>query len=92
MPTAEFRVTMVSGRVTENGGVAAPVEVPMISKVTNLLTTHSTPVKVMLAEPVVVTVNDEYVPIMFISDAVSVWPTVKLPRVVMFLPYQPSRL
>jgi hypothetical protein len=86
MPTAEFKVLMASGRVTENGGVAAPVAVPMISKVTNLLTTHLTPVKVMSAEPVVVTVNDEYVPIAFISAAPRIWPAVKFPRVVtMFL-------
>ena len=83
MPTAEFKLVIVSGKLTENGGVAAPVAVPMISKVTSLLTTHFAPVKVISAEPVVVTVNDDHVPIMFISDAVSVWPTVKLPRVVM---------
>ena len=83
MPTAEFRLFIVSGKLIENGGVAAPVAVPTISKVTILLSTHLAPVKVISAEPVVVTVNDDHVPIMFISDAVSVWPTVKLPRVVM---------
>jgi hypothetical protein len=54
------------------GGVAAPDEVPMISNTHNLLMTHFCPVKVMFAEPVVVTVNDDHVPMMFMSDAVSV--------------------
>ena len=59
MPTAEFTFCKVSGKFIENGGVAAPVEVPTISNVTILLSTHFVPVKVMFAEPVVVTVNDE---------------------------------
>ena len=83
MPTAEFTLLKVSGKFTENGGVAAPVAVPTISKVTSLFSTHFVPVKVMSAEPVAVTVNDEKVPMMFMSVLRSVWPTVKFPSVVM---------
>ena len=81
-PTAPLSDAIASGNVTVTGGVHAPVEVPMISNTHSLLMTHFCPVKVMFAEPVVVTVNDDQVPIKFMSLAVNVWPTTKLPRVV----------
>lgn len=75
-------VAIASGSVTVTGGVHAPVAVPIISKTHSLLMTQDWPVKVMLAEPVVVTVNDDQVPIKFMSLAVNVWPTTKLPKFV----------